>query len=221
LETELIILDDGFQHRRLARDVDIVLLDALDPFGQGRMFPRGLLREPIGSLRRADVVVLSRADLVADERRREIRNEVRRRAGAVPMLEARHSPRDLVDGDGSPSPLDVLSGSRVAAFCGLGNPEGFRRTIAGLCGEIAGFRRFPDHHPYSAGDVGDLALWADGLGVNLVLTTQKDLVKLRTSTLGGAPLRALRIGLELSGSIEPLEGRLSALTPEARAGSDA
>jgi tetraacyldisaccharide 4'-kinase len=221
LETELILLDDGFQHRRLARDLDIVLLDALDPFGLGRLFPRGLLREPVGSLRRADAVVLSRADLVPDERRREVLGEVRRKAGAVPFLEARHAPRDLVDGEGASSPLDGLSGARVAAFCGLGNPEGFRRTIAGLCGEVVDFRRFPDHHPYSAGDVDDLARWADGLGVNLVLTTQKDLVKLRTSTLGRAPLRALRIGLELSGSLGPLEARLEALRPEARAGSNA
>jgi len=221
LETELIILDDGFQHRRLSRDLDLVLLDALDPFGLGRMFPRGLLREPVGSLRRADAVILSRADLVSDERRREILSDVRRKAGAVPVLEARHTPRDLIDGDGASSPLDGLAASRIAAFCGLGNPEGFRRTVEGLCGEIADFRRFPDHHPYTAGDVDDLARWADGLGVNLVLTTQKDLVKLRASTLGGASLRALRISLELSGSLEPLEARLTALSPEARAGTNA
>jgi tetraacyldisaccharide 4'-kinase len=221
LETELIILDDGFQHRRLARDLDVVLLDALDPFGLGRLFPRGLLREPVRSLRRCDVVILSRADLVSDDRRREIHDEVRRQAGSVPVLDARHAPRDLIDGDGEASRLDGLSGARVAAFCGIGNPEGFRRTLAGLCGEVVGFRIFPDHHPYEADDVASLERWADDLGVDLVLTTQKDLVKLRTSTLGGARLRALRIGLEIVGDPEPLETRLAMLLPEAHAGTDA
>ncbi|APW63137.1 tetraacyldisaccharide 4'-kinase [Paludisphaera borealis] len=219
LETELIILDDGFQHRRLARDLDLVLLDALDPFGLGRLFPRGLLREPVSSIRRGHAVILSRADLVSDDRRREIRAEVRRRAGAVPLLEARHRPRDLVDGDGEPSALDGLSGARVAAFCGIGNPEGFRRTLEGLCGEVVGFRGFPDHHPYTADDVDSLGRWADGLGVNLVLTTQKDLVKLRTSTLGDARLRALRIELEILESAEPLETLLATLLPGSHGGS--
>jgi len=219
LETELIILDDGFQHRRLARDLDVVLLDALDPFGQNRLFPRGLLREPVRSLRRAHTVIVSRADLVSDARRREIRDAVRRHAGEVPLLEARHRPRDLVDGDGEPSALDGLSDARVAAFCGIGNPEGFRRTLEGLCGEVVGFRSFPDHHPYAADDVASLGRWADDLCVNLVLTTQKDLVKLRTSTLGDARLRALRIGLEILGGPEPLESLLAALLPGSHAGS--
>lgn len=219
LETELIILDDGFQHRRLARDLDVVLLDALDPFGLGRLFPRGLLREPIGSLRRCQAVVVSRADLVTNARRAEIREVVGRYAGSVPFLEARHSPRDLVDGDGASSSLDELAGARIAAFCGIGNPEGFRRTLDGLCGEVVGFRSFPDHHPYDADDVAGLGRWADELGVNLVLTTQKDLVKLRTSTLGAARLRALRIGLEIMGDAEPLETLLAPLIPESHAGS--
>src|SRR3954470_198255 len=80
LESELLILDDGFQHRRLARDLDIVLIDALDPFGLGRLFPRGLLREPLGALRRASLVVLTRADLVSDDAAREIRARVGRSA---------------------------------------------------------------------------------------------------------------------------------------------
>ena len=106
LETELIILDDGFQHRRLARDLDIVMLDALDPFGLGRLFPRGLLREPIGSLRRARAIVLSRADLLEPAAREAIRREVERYAPGVPFLESRHAPIDLIDGEGQEYPLE-------------------------------------------------------------------------------------------------------------------
>ncbi|AMV39836.1 tetraacyldisaccharide 4'-kinase [Planctomyces sp. SH-PL62] len=221
LETELIVLDDGFQHRRLARDLDLVLLDALDPFGLGRLFPRGLLREPATSLKRADAVIVTRADLAPADRLAAIRSEVRRRNATIPILEARHAPRDLVDGDGSASSLDGLDGREVAAFCGLGNPEGFRRSLESLGCRIADLRVFPDHHPYSAEDVADLVRWAGASGANLVLTTQKDLVKLRLSNLGDAPLRALRIGLELLDDARPLEDLLAALLPESRPVADA
>jgi len=216
LETQVILLDDGFQHRRLARDLDIVLLDALDPFGLGRLFPRGLLREPVGALGRAHAVVVSRADLVSGDRRRWIRAQVARRAGSIPLLESRHAPRDLVDGEGNSEPLGDLSGRRVAAFCGVGNPEGFRGTLVGLGVELVDLRIFPDHHPYDAGDVGGLERWVGEARPDFVLTTQKDLVKLRFSRLGETPLRALRIGLEIDGDPEPLNLLLSALLSKIR-----
>ncbi len=213
LNAELIVLDDAFQHRRLARDLDIVLLDALEPFGMERLFPRGLLREPVSSLKRAGVVVLSRADLVAEPVRAAFRDAAERAAGAVRWVEARHSPRDLVDGEGRSSALEEIAGKSVAAFCGIGNPEGFRRTLLPLCGELLDLRVFPDHHPYSASDVGSLETWARERGANLVLTTQKDLVKLRASVLGPAPLRALRIGLEIMTGGEIMDDSLARLLP--------
>jgi tetraacyldisaccharide 4'-kinase len=213
LESELLVLDDGFQHRRLGRDLDIVLLDALDPFGLGRMFPRGLLREPVGTLRRAGVVVLSRADLVGEADRAAIRREAERRAGPLAWAEARHAPLNLSDAQGQVSTLDDLSAHRVAAFCGIGNPEGFRRTLLPRCGALVGFRAWPDHHPYNARDVADLTQWARSLGADLVLTTQKDLVKLRAQMLGPIPLRALRIGLEVTQGGAVLDAALATLLP--------
>jgi tetraacyldisaccharide 4'-kinase len=215
LEAELIVLDDGFQHRRIARDVDLVLLDALEPFGLGRLLPRGLLREPIRSLRRASVVVLSRADLVSPSDRSAIRAEAEDRARYQPLrwVEARHSPVDVVDGEGASSPLEILSGRSVAAFCGIGNPEGFRRTILPLCRELRALRTFPDHHAYTARDVGSLEAWARQLNADLVLTTQKDLVKLRASVLGPIPLRALRIGLEITNGAAIMDDVLARLLP--------
>jgi tetraacyldisaccharide 4'-kinase len=213
LETERIVLDDGFQHRRLARDLDIVLLDALDPFGLGRIFPRGLLREPIGSLKRAGVVVLSRADLVDEATRRSIRDRAERAAGPLRWAVARHAPRDLIDEAGRSSPLSELAGKKVGAFCGIGNPEGFRRTLEGLGLDVVGFRAFPDHQPYGASDVADLSGWVRSIGAELALTTQKDSVKLRAPSLGPAPLRALRIGLDVMDGAETLDRALSALLP--------
>jgi tetraacyldisaccharide 4'-kinase len=212
LESQLLVLDDGFQHRRLARDLDIVLLDALEPFGLGKIFPRGLLREPVKSLRRAGIVVLSRADMVSAEARKAIRAEAERIAGPLKWVEARHAPLDLI-ATGEPESLDTLRGRKVAAFCGIGNPEGFRKTLASLGVEPVGFRTFPDHHPYSADDVASLTDWASELGADLVLTTQKDLVKLRIDRLGPVPLRAVRIGLEVLAGRELLDQSLFALLP--------
>ena len=124
---------------------------------------------------------------------------------------ARHAPLDLVDGDGQASPVELLHDKEVAAFCGIGNPEGFRRTILPLCGRVLDLKTFPDHHAYQAGDVTSLAAWAKNVGANFALTTQKDFVKLRTSMVGPVPLRALRIGLEIMDGLEALEGLLEVL----------
>ena len=185
LETELIVLDDGFQHRRLRRDLDVVLIDALEPFGLGRLFPRGLLREPLRSLKRSGVVVLSRADLIGAGERAAIKDEAERKAGSLRWVEARHAPLDLIDDEGVSSSLDLVAGKSVAAFCGIGNPEGFRRTVLGLCCDLVDFRVFPDHHAYTARDVRSLeALGGCRRGANLVLTTQKDSVKLAQARWG-------------------------------------
>jgi len=218
IETELIVLDDGFQHRRLARDVDLVLIDALEPFGLEHLFPRGLLREPVRSLGRASVVVLSRADLITPDGRAAIRSAAESVAGPLQWVEARHAPLCLVDLQGITSALDPLNDMSVAAFCGIGNPEGFRRTVVPLCRKLLDLRIFPDHHNYSASDVLALERWAEGLGANLVLTTQKDLVKLRASVLGLAPLRALRIGLEVTDGRAILDDVLARLVGDQRRG---
>ena len=216
LESELAILDDGFQHRRLARDLDIVLLDALDPFGLSRIFPRGLLREPISSLKRAGVVVLSRGDLVKEAERADIRQRVERVAPGVPFAVARHAPLNLMGEGLFDEQLETLVGKRVAAFCGIGNPDGFRRTLEKLGVNLVGFRPFPDHHPYSARDVNDLIAWCNSLGAELALTTQKDLVKLRAATLGPIPLRALRIGLEFIEGERAVLDSLERVSPPSR-----
>ena len=125
---------------------------------------------------------------------------------------------DLVDGEGSRSPHGNLAGQRIAAFCGIGNPEGFRQTLLTMGPELCEFRVYPDHHSYSAADVAALQHWAGDLKANLVLTTQKDLVKLRTGSLGAAPLRALRIGLEIVAGGDVMDDALARLLPESRRG---
>ena len=213
LESEMLILDDGFQHRRLHRDLDIVLLDALDSFGQGYLFPRGLLRESPRSLRRADIVVLTRADLVTRPTVDAIRSRAERERQALCWVETRHAAIGLLDASGTLHPLDGLARQRVAAFCGIGNPEGFRRTLGPIVASLLDLRGFPDHHLYNSEDVADLGRWAREWNAELVLTTQKDFVKLRADTIGGVPLRALKIGLEVMEGLNGLEAALGALLP--------
>lgn len=187
---QLILLDDAYQHRRLHRDLDIVLLDGLDPFGGERLLPRGLLREPLANLSRADVVVLTRADLVEEESRETIRRRVQQFAPHALWLEAgvrvdrllRHCclpatanqtvsdglfpampPAETLSADTLSTDTlsaETLRGLPVGAFSGIGNPAGFRRTLEGLEATIVGWREFPDHHRFDAKDLDLLDAWS-------------------------------------------------------------
>jgi tetraacyldisaccharide 4'-kinase len=158
-------------------------------------------------------MVLTRADLVTAERRAAVRDEVLGRAPQAAWVEAAHRPRSLVSVAGESTELDWLRGRRVAAFCGVGNPAGFRRTLEILGADVVAFREFPDHHAYGAGDVASLGEWSDRVDAGAVLCTMKDFVKLRAERLGlgGRPLRALAIGVELLAGSDSLESKLSAL----------
>jgi tetraacyldisaccharide 4'-kinase len=202
LESEVLVLDDGFQHRRLARDLDLVLIDATDPWGPGPLLPRGLLREPPSGLRRAHAVVLTRTDQAAPEARAGLEARVARLAPGVPVIESVHRPEGLVNAGGTTAPLELLRGRPVIAFCGLGSPEAFRRTLLGLGARIVDFRTYADHHAYTRADVEALDAWAAGQDDEVIVaTTQKDLVKVRLDRLGGRPLWAVRVRLA------PLAGR--------------
>jgi tetraacyldisaccharide 4'-kinase len=207
---QVLILDDGFQHRRLARDLDIVLIDALDPWGAGRLLPRGLLREPRSSLRRATAVIITRADQCTREEKTRLIHELRRLWRDEPPIEAVFRPTGLLNSEGSR--VEVASLGPAAAFCGIGNPEGFRRTLgdAGVS-PIAAFRAFPDHHHYSDRDLADLERWAREQSAAALVTTQKDLVKIPHSTLGGLPLWALAVRADFAAGQDRLVGRLQDL----------
>jgi tetraacyldisaccharide 4'-kinase len=211
----VVVLDDGFQHRRLRRNLDIVAVDATDPFGCDRLCPRGLLREPLAGLCRADAIVLTRADRIAAERRAQIRAAVlRARRGRPPAawVETRHAPVGIRHLDGSVEPLEALAGRRLLAFCGIGNPAAFRHTLVSLGVELAGFRSFADHHQYSDADLDSLAAEATAGAAELVVTTLKDLVRLKRSRLADLPLVAVEVAIEPLGDAEPLRAVLAAAT---------
>jgi len=212
-QCQLILLDDAFQHRRIGRNLDIVMLDALEPFGFGHVFPRGTLREPISGLRRADVVALSRADMLSPPQREEIRRQVERYAPHCLWVEVAHAARVLTCFTAREEPLSSLLGKPVAAFCGVGNPAGFRHTLAASGFEVVELREFPDHHRYSHRDLASLGDWTDRLEVAAVLCTEKDLVKIEQDDLGGQPLWAVRVGLDFLAGREAFEAKLTSLLP--------
>lgn len=210
LQCQLILLDDGFQHRRLARDLDLVLVDALEPYGFGHVFPRGTLREPWSGLARADVVALSRADMIDRAARDQIRQRVAEVAPRALWLELEHQPRALLASDGREAEISTLAGQRVAAFCGIGNPAGFLHTLE-TCGfEVVAFREFPDHHDYSRDDVRSITTWAaEQENLAAVVCTHKDLVKVGLTRLGSLPLWATTISIAIHAGQEEFEAKLA------------
>lgn len=191
---DLYILDDGFQHWSTRRELDIVLIDAIDPF-RGGVFPKGRLREPFRALARASAVVITGA-----ERGREhagLLEEIRRHNPSCPVFRARLTAERLV----------LPEGVRPGAFCGIGQPESFRRTLASHGIEPAFFRVFPDHHHYAERDIEPLLDQAP-----LLLTTEKDLLNLPAALQSHAAIRAVPVQFELDRPDELLQLVLGCLS---------
>jgi tetraacyldisaccharide 4'-kinase len=155
---DVVVLDDGFQHRALARDLDIVLIDAREPFGHGHVLPRGLLREPLDGLRRADAIVLTRCDQVEGGALDEITREVRRHAPDALVLRCVHQVSELLDLGGKVSDTTVTPGRPAVCFAALGNPQAFAETCRRLGYDVIGRVWWPDHHHYSLADVREVCI---------------------------------------------------------------
>ena len=184
-----VVLDDGFQHRRLERDLDIVVLDGRVPFADGRLLPRGSLREPPGSLERAQLVVLTRVK-EGDKAAAAI-EAVRSTGYSGPVVRAGHRTTGFTDANG----VLRTAPRRALAFCGIGDPELFRGDLAAAGVAMAGFHAFRDHQPYTVAGWDALVVEAKGLGVPLI-TTEKDLSRLEAAagaSLARAELIVLRI----------------------------
>lgn len=174
---DVLILDDGFQHVRLRRDLDLVLVDALSPFGGGYPLPAGLLREPLDALGNADILGLSRSNQVDPRTLSTLSAYLRNRFPGIPQLFLETQPLSWVDVKGSTAPPAALHGRKVLAFCGIGNPEGFRRQLLSLGVELAALLCFRDHHRYTDADLCRISNRARELNVDEVVMTQKDAVK--------------------------------------------
>lgn len=202
---DLLLLDDGFQHRRLARDVDVVLVDARDPFGGARLLPRGHLREPLSGFARAHVLVATRADRIAPYQRAAVAYALSGIAPQARVLLEEHRPVALVAADGALLPLAALSGQRVVALSGIGDPRSLAETLAGLGAEVAAALDFGDHHEFDAADRAAVAAArARHPGARLV-TTEKDWCRGAVRHLG-EDLVGLRIEADCPGLADAVLG---------------
>lgn len=174
---DVVVLDDGFQHRRLGRTLDIVLIDATCPFGFDHLLPRGLLREPVDSLRRAHVVILTRCDQVSHSALSRIESRLRAITAGAVQLKCSHRVTGVEWLDGTPIE-EAPEGKRAVLFAGIARPQAFLTTVRSLGIDVVGRRWWPDHHHYRSRDIESLTRIGCYPPHDLLLTTEKDAVKL-------------------------------------------
>lgn len=180
----VFVLDDAFQHRRARRDLDIVLLDATNPFGNEQTLPFGILREPLENLKRADLIIITRANLVDEERITNYELRITNYNPGCPVLTAENrissvtALNDFSLNTKSNTDPQQLTADHCFAFCALGNPDNFFEQLRYEIFHLRATRKFPDHHRYTQKDVAEIEAEARKTGAKILLTTAKDAVKL-------------------------------------------
>ncbi|HHT9129635.1 MAG TPA: tetraacyldisaccharide 4'-kinase [Candidatus Brocadiaceae bacterium] len=212
-QAEYLLLDDGFQHLRLERDLDIVIIDALNPFGYEHVLPQGMLREPVEELKRADMLILTHVDQCNHDTVKAIVNRLSAIAGHVPVVETVHKPICLESAkDATQLDINYLYGKRVLAFCAIGNPVSFRKSIETLGAEVLDFRVFPDHHVYTPSELRKLNEAAQRIKPEAIIITQKDKVKIKNHlALWTFPLLALKMEISIVKGYEIFENKINAI----------
>ena len=187
LNAEVIIMDDGYQHWQLERDLDIVLVDTLNLFGNGNLLPRGILREPLSHLNRADLFLFTKSDQSSQLTRSSLTENIRQYNTKAPIVESIHHAKEFVEIadwykgiQQNPLPLEELKGKRVMVFSAIGNPSSFEQNVSGCGLDIVEAIRYPDHHDYGMLEMQYIGERASKLKADALITTGKDAVKIPT-----------------------------------------
>ncbi len=189
------ILDDGFQHLALARDVDVLALDATQSLSNRNLLPAGRQREPLSAIRRAQIVVLTRTDSADPQPLEDLTRKIH---PAARIFRSQTKLLGLADSlSGENVPIESIRAQKVAAFCALGNPQAFFADLRRWGFDVAAEDAFPDHHVYTGGEIERLAADARALGVSALLTTQKDVVKFSPNWTAQPPILACAIEAHL------------------------
>lgn len=215
LGAEVIVLDDGFQHRRVARDCEIVLIHARMPLGGWALLPRGPMREPLTSLSRAHVIVLTKAD-EAMEMLGALRERLRSVAPQAAFVAAVHAPTGLVDPlSRARNDVSHLGGLRVALLSSIGDPAGFETTVRNAHATVLWHRAFPDHHGYRPEDWTELLQRIGAQRPQALVTTEKDWMRLSASSMPKVPCPVwiLTVEMRLIEGEDALDARLARLCP--------
>jgi tetraacyldisaccharide 4'-kinase len=198
-KADIFILDDGFQHWRLSRDLDIVVVDSTNPWGNGHLLPRGILREPRGALVRAQIFVLTKTDIGRD-RLQDIKKDLSVTNPRALMVEAVHAPVCFLDGrSGGVEDIGVIKGRTVCAVSSIGAPGSFTETLVNLGADVKEHVVFMDHHVYGPGDIERIVKLCREREVVMLVTTEKDAVKLKPFlNLCPRPIRVLFLRIKMS-----------------------
>ncbi len=194
LDVNLVLLDDGFQHMRLHRDINLVLFKEATFLGNNRVFPGGDMREPLKALERADAFVIT--SVVDRQKAGALKKALRRRFPGIPVFLSEYQPVGVVDRNGSVIPAEKVKKMMFWAFCGLAHPDSFKHSLANYGLSAAGFTPFKDHQSYSNRKIKRLVSKAQKAGADALLTTEKDLVKLRNFKTA-LPIMALRMEVRM------------------------
>lgn len=206
-KSDIILLDDGFQHRRLHRDLDIVLIDASVGFGNGLLLPAGSLREPVSSLKRSDLVWLTRVKHTTNLD--PLINEIRKYC-SCPILKSNHQATEIIQaGTDNRLALSNLNQKNVFLFSGIANPTSFERTVTNLGAKIVGHLTFSDHYLYNKKDINKICYNAKIANADLILTTEKDFVRIVDRIENLPKIYYLTIEIRIDNDIEVLKEKLS------------
>jgi tetraacyldisaccharide 4'-kinase len=189
---DLFILDDGFQHRRLHRDLDILLMNARNPFGNMKLLPAGSLREPVDRMQRADVIVITKS---GEDDTEKLEEQIKKYGPNAHVFFSRHVPTSVKLVAGGDYPIEWLSGRAVYAFSGIAEPGHFISILKNAGAKIAGSRAFRDHHAFTRRDIEKIEDEAGKIGVDWIITTEKDIMRLKDLALPG---NLLALGIEFT-----------------------
>lgn len=212
-QSEVLVLDDGFQHLLLKRNLNLLLIDSNYPFGNGYTVPRGILREPLGQIRRADAIILTKAG--QHDNLKILKQNLTKISEEIPIFKVEYVPGEIrMLGKETSFPAEYLKGKKVLAFSGIAKPISFKQTLLNLNADIAEFVIFPDHHQYRPQEWEKLSQKARDLGVEAMVTTEKDLVRCQGLKQGiiplwGVSIRHVFLGNDLPRFEEFLFSRLS------------
>lgn len=191
---DVLLLDDGFQYMKLKHSHEIVLVDSTNPFGNGHLLPRGILREPAKNIKRADFIFITKSDGKTET----LRARLGKMNPKADIAECRHRPRFYKNAfTGEIIPLEAINGMKVVTLAGIAAPLGFEKSVTAMGGRILSRERYPDHYRYKAQDIIDVINSADELGAQAILTTEKDAVRLPRLEYPKVPIYYMRMDIEI------------------------
>ncbi len=207
-QSDVIILDDGFQYLMMKPHINIVLVDATDPFGNGHVLPRGILREPIKNIRRADYIFLTKSD--GSHRINHLKRFIHKHTRRAEIIECCHKPQHLVKFlTGEQLPLEKLYQAKVAALSAIARPDSFERFLKDFGAELVYTDRFADHHRYTEQEIIDFVNQAKSAGAEMIVTTEKDAVRIPKMNRCDVPIYYLRIEIDILSGKESFDQCIS------------